>query len=327
MDIEQMKKYFKNKIDSEKLTKKVRDVIKTTDWQKQDMREGFKESFSPLIESQDSIKKSIDEQQNKTIEQLKKNQLALTDKENMLEQLTASLLSIMGNEEDDGDGRPGKSITLDDTTPSTSDDTTPSTSDDTKTKKKFVNILPHYFDEKLNNKEIQEILKKYNFDNLPSHYFFDKNVTNVSNLITKVTDLINTYKVKFLPHSADFKMGKEGYEIAEPRNKNPQQKTLMYIKHYNTLSTYLSQLNKLYAFKTHTTGKGINNYKSPLQLLDRLELLSGSIIAGNNGVLQEFSEIAHLLARMKVITKKQLNELIKWGHLRFPLHPPPLKRI
>ena len=42
------------------------------------MREGFKETFKPLIKSQDSINKSIDEQQNATIAQLKKNQLALT---------------------------------------------------------------------------------------------------------------------------------------------------------------------------------------------------------------------------------------------------------
>ena len=297
-----MKKYYKDKINSEKLTKKVRDVIKTTDWQKQDMREGFKESFSPLIESQESIKKSIDEQQNATLEQLKKNQLALTDKENMLEQLTSGLLAIMEGKDDD------KGTTSDDK--GTTSDTTSDDKGTTKPKK-FVNILPHYFDENLNSKETQEILKKYNFDNLPSNYFFDKNITNVSNLIEKVTDFINSYKVKFLPYSADFKIGKQGYEIAEARNKNPQQKTLTYIKHYNTLSAYLSQLNKLYAFKTHTKGSGINNYKTPSQLIDRLELLGGSIIAGNNGVKQEFSEIAHLLTQMKVITKRQLNELIK----------------
>ena len=60
------------------MTRQVRDVIKITKWQKQDMREGFKETFKPLIKSQDSIKKSIDEQQNATIAQLKANQLALT---------------------------------------------------------------------------------------------------------------------------------------------------------------------------------------------------------------------------------------------------------
>ena len=78
MDIEEAKNFARNKIEADALTKQVRDVIKTAKWQKQDMREGFKETFKPLIKSQDSIKKSIDEQQDATIAQLKKNQLALT---------------------------------------------------------------------------------------------------------------------------------------------------------------------------------------------------------------------------------------------------------
>ena len=77
MDIEEYKKLAKNKIETDALVRQVRDVIKITKWQKQDAREGFKESFKPLIKSQDSIKKSIDDQQNATIEQLKKNQLTL----------------------------------------------------------------------------------------------------------------------------------------------------------------------------------------------------------------------------------------------------------
>ena len=78
MDIEEYKKLARNKIEADSLTQQVRDVIKITKWQKQDAREGFKETFKPLIKSQDSIKKSIDEQQDATIAQLKKNQLALT---------------------------------------------------------------------------------------------------------------------------------------------------------------------------------------------------------------------------------------------------------
>ena len=78
MDIEEARKFARNKIEADALVRQVRDVIKTTKWQKQDMREGFKETFKPLIKSQDSIKKSIDEQQNATIAQLKANQLALT---------------------------------------------------------------------------------------------------------------------------------------------------------------------------------------------------------------------------------------------------------
>ena len=43
------------------------------------MREGFKETFQPLIESQDKVKESIDNQQNAMIKQLQENQLALTE--------------------------------------------------------------------------------------------------------------------------------------------------------------------------------------------------------------------------------------------------------
>ena len=59
------------------------------------------------------------------------------------------------------------------------------------------------------------------------------------------------------------------------------------------------------------TGTGIIHFNNPLQLIDRLDLLAGSIFAGNNGVKQEFFQIAHLLHQLKVITKKQLNDLLK----------------
>ena len=77
MDIQEYKKLARNKIEADALTRQVRDVIKITKWEKQNTREGFKETFKPLIKSQDNIKKSIEEQ-NATIAQLKPNQLALT---------------------------------------------------------------------------------------------------------------------------------------------------------------------------------------------------------------------------------------------------------
>ena len=61
------------------MTKNVRSQIKTYIHQKQTVREGFKETFQPLIESQDKVKESIDNQQNATIKQLQENQLALTE--------------------------------------------------------------------------------------------------------------------------------------------------------------------------------------------------------------------------------------------------------
>ena len=59
------------------------------------------------------------------------------------------------------------------------------------------------------------------------------------------------------------------------------------------------------------TGQGIIHFNNPQQLVSRLELLAGSIIAGNNGVKPEFSQIAHLLHQLKAITKKTLNDLLK----------------
>ena len=58
-------------------------------------------------------------------------------------------------------------------------------------------------------------------------------------------------------------------------------------------------------------GEGMIYFNNPQELLKRLELLGGSILAGNNGVIPEFSQIAHLLNQMKVISKKQLNDLLK----------------
>ena len=69
------------------------------------------------------------------------------------------------------------------------------------------------------------------------------------------------------------------------------------MRYKNTMKDYLRSLK-------YKVGEGIY-FNNPHQLLDRLELLGGSILAGNNGVIPEFSQIAHLLNQMKVITKKK----------------------
>ena len=103
-----------------------------------------------------------------------------------------------------------------------------------------------------------------------------------------------------------------GKAIAIPKNENPSTKTRSNIRKHNILEIYNYNLNQLREVKKKKkTGTGIFHFNNPIQLLDRLELLAGSILAGNNGVIQEFSQIAHLLHQMKVITKKQLNDLLK----------------
>ena len=79
MDLEETKKIIENKIEAAALTRDVRSQIKSYIDQKQNLREGFTETFKPLIESQEAVKTSIDTQQNKLIKQLQDNQLALTE--------------------------------------------------------------------------------------------------------------------------------------------------------------------------------------------------------------------------------------------------------
>ncbi|CAH3193181.1 unnamed protein product, partial [Porites evermanni] len=155
------------------------------------MREGFKETFKPLIKSQDSIKKSIDEQQNATIAQLKKNQLALTSG-----------------------------------------------------------------------------LEKINETNL------------------RLADM------RELP-------ALEG-DYEEPTTSKPKSPTRYNIE--KNLDDY-------------QIGEGMIYFNNPHQLPDRLELLGGSILAGNNGVIPEFSQIAHLLNQMKALARPGNNaHQTKTGH-------------
>ena len=78
MDIEETKKIIQNKIQADEAAREVRRQIKTYIHEKQNAREGFTETFKPLIETSEKVKESIDTQQNKLIKQLQENQLALT---------------------------------------------------------------------------------------------------------------------------------------------------------------------------------------------------------------------------------------------------------
>ena len=78
MNIEETKKIIQNKIQSDEAARQVRSQIKTYIHEKQNVREGFIETFKPLIETSEKVKESIDNQQNKLIKQLQENQLALT---------------------------------------------------------------------------------------------------------------------------------------------------------------------------------------------------------------------------------------------------------
>ena len=158
----------------------------------------------------------------------------------------------------------------------------------------------------LKNKESTDLLQSYEIE-LPS-YYKDKSLKELQEALDKSQAISSVYKDK-IKNVAKYN-NVEAKSIASSKNKNPSAKTRNDIRNHNITEIYNYNLNQLREFK-EKTGTGILHFNHPLQLLDRLELLGGSILAGNNGVLQEFSQIAHLLNQMKVITKKQLNDLLK----------------
>ena len=275
MDIEETKKFARNKIAADALTQQVRDVIKITKWQKQDAREGFKETFKPLIKSQDSIKKSIDEQQNATIAQLKANRLALTQGFEQFNRLAD--MRELPYDYDEGWDRnwlpepPTKMLNL---------------------------------EKKFEGRDL-ELLKEFDYPR-PNDVFeinpkvLDLTLEQLKDNIKQLTGEISGRKQAKNPSPL--------YE-AETEIKKMQKGTLM--KYRNTMKDYLRLLKYKVGEGLTQRGKGIVYLNNPQELLKRLELLGGSILAGNNGVIPEFSQIAHLLNQMKVISKKQLNDLLK----------------
>ena len=294
MDIEEYKKLARNKLEADALTKQVRDVIKITKWQKQDMREGFKETFKPLIKSQDSIKKSIHEQQDATIKQLKANQLALT------QGLNQNRLAITEGFDKMDEVKKWELAQL----PGFEAIEEPKEDEGAKIAKFKLEDL----DRNLMSKETQDILKTNEYHKLPSEYF-EEDVSTIDKVIEDVNENLEDIS-KAIKNTAIFTRDPNGYVLAKPISKKPHENTINFINKFNTLSIYATNLNNLKYYKAKS-GSGMIYFNNPHQLLDRLELLGGSILAGNNGVIPEFSQIAHLLNQMKVISKKQLNDLLK----------------
>ena len=306
MDIEELKKFAKNKIEAEDLTKQVRQQIKETTWAKQNQREGFTETFKPLISQfekpEDSKQKNIFTQNQEMLqnqlaltEGLKANQKAITQGFSQFERL-ADMKELPGVEAiEDEEDKAQAVIPKEDKPPIEKKDKDP-----------IAKFNVEEFNRNLNNKESQDILKSNGYGNLPS-YYFDKNVSEISSLINAVNlDLENFGKDI---HNTAIIEYHDGYTLARPKSENPRSKTINNIKNFNTLSMYSTNLSLLFKYK-EKSGSGIF-YNNPQELLHRFELLNGSLAAGNNGVLPEFIQIAHRLRDLGIITNKQLNALLR----------------
>ena len=71
MDIERMNKLLSSEIEAGNKVKAVSEVIKTYNTRKQDMYDDTSEILKPSIDAQKSAKESINEKQDKIINQLK----------------------------------------------------------------------------------------------------------------------------------------------------------------------------------------------------------------------------------------------------------------
>ena len=164
-------------------------------------------------------------------------------------------------------------------------------------------------DKYLNNKESIDLLNFYGLK-LPSEYkdksleelqkAFEKGMNETANLKKSIKNVAK-YKTDTLT----------GLVLAFPiKGDQAKDKSKELIREHSIIQIFINNMGQLRNYK-QLTGSGIIHFNNPLQLFKRLELLAGSIFAGNNGVKQEFSQIAHLLHQLKVITKKQLNDLLK----------------
>ena len=299
MNIEETKKIIQNKIQADEAARQVRSQIKSYIHEKQNAREGFTETFKPLIETSEKVKESIDTQQNKLIKQLQENQLALTAGfEGNRKAITSGFDKMDEVKKWDIEQLPGYEATLDVDEESEKKDE----GEEESVKKPKITTLTYEKDEMdkfLNNKESIDLLNLYGLK-LPSKYK-DKSLGELQKAFEKGMEETANLK-KSIKNVAEYKKDTlTGLILAYPiKGQQSKEKSKELIKQYNIMQICINNMGQLRNYKKLTC-TGIIHFNNPQQLVDRLELLAGSIFAGNNGVKQEFSQIAHLLHQLKVI--------------------------
>ena len=286
MDIEEIKKYSKNKIEADDLTKQVRQRIKETAWEKQNRREGFTETFKPLIsqfEKPEDSKENIFTQNQKMLqnqlaltEGLKDNQKAITKGFEQFERL-ADMKELPKLEYDGYDGY---------------DSYYEKEQEKAKKKPKFYNIEKNFDEKEIKAVEEYGHPRPINFERFSDEEldFYFKNVTD---------------NIKILTASLNGRGNKEN-----PDESYLQETELLEFEK-KALKKYQKAIKDYQTSRSYQLGEGIMSYYSPQELIKRFELLGGSLAAGNNGVLPEYIQIAHRLRDLGIVTNKQLNTLLR----------------
>ena len=297
MDIEEIKKYYKNNIEADDLTKQVRQRIKETAWEKQNRREGFSETFRPLIspfEKPEDSKENIFAQNQKMLQNqlaltsaLKENQKAITDGFSQFERLAdmRELEPLTPIEEQSGTEQSGTEQT------------------DVVIPKKYITYnLEKNFDK-------NDLLYLNLLDYPRPNNFVDVDPKRLQEIYEEV----NNEKTNMGHAIGNFKRREKkrkltDAEYAEFNGYKHHHKILS--KYLNILNIYLTSIDLIKVGEGQVQ-RGRAIYFSPQELIKRFELLGGSLAAGNNGVLPEYIQIAHRLRDLGIVNNNQLNKLLK----------------
>ena len=357
MDISQFQKLSNSKIEAGRTIRAVRNDLKEYKEAKQDAYEGLSETYKPIIDVQKSIQKRNDEKQDELIDQLQRNQQALT------QVIDANQKAIIFDTE------LPKAIEGKETEPTILDIDNFFNRDDRIILKNNQLLQPKDLTQVSLNKLQEERLKSVEvaraigrnkrFASPDVKASFDVELDTLRKYRKTIDDVMNSWKYRPKKGSGIYtqkkrnaykidqngqyggliidlpklyghlkviahKNGPEG--LVKVYDKQADFDTLdLLTKRFNSKKKYsdlskkiFDELNQISGIPIHRTsskfkkmGQGVIYYNNPNDLLDRMELLGGSILAGNDGVIKEFTQIAHTLNKIGVINNNQLNDLLK----------------